>query len=190
MMLISFGEMFAVGTLAPYMAPYIRQVTGMARSDVGLLLLLLFIPAGILGIPVGHLIDRWPRHRVVQAAMATSALGLWLVPACSSLVSLVLVGLVVMLGFLFGLPAWLALVADLAPAGRSGRAMGLMATAQGAGAFMGPLLGGHLWDIDIHYPWVAAAAMLTLAAATAVGCVRGGWRGGAGGAGEVQVGRA
>jgi len=190
MMLISFGEMFAVGTLAPYMAPYIRQVTGMARSDVGLLLLLLFIPAGILGIPVGHLVDRWPRHRVVQAAMATAALGLWLVPACSSIVSLVLVGLVVMLGFLFGLPAWLALVADLAPAGRSGRAMGLMATAQGAGAFMGPLLGGHLWDIDIHYPWVAAAAMLTLAAATAVGCVRGGWRGGAGGAGEVQVGRA
>jgi len=189
-LVISFGEMFAVGTLAPYMAPYIKEVSGLARSDVGVLLLLLFVPAGILGIPVGHMIDRWPRNRVVQAAMATAAAGLWMVPACRSVVTLLAVGAVVMLGFLFGLPAWLALVADLAPEGRRGRMMGMMATAQGAGAFLGPLLGGVLWDVNTRYPWYAAAAILTVAAGAAVCCLRGGRRGRAGTAGEVQVGRA
>lgn len=184
--LISFGELFAVGTLAPYMAPYIKEVSGMARSDVGVLLLVLFVPAGILGIPVGHMIDRWPRPRVVQAAMATAALGLWLVPACRSVVTLLAVGVVVMLGFLFGLPAWLALVADLAPEGRRGRMMGMMATAQGAGAFLGPLLGGVLWDVNIRHPWYAAAAILTVAAGAAVCCLGAGKPGGgAGEAGEL-----
>lgn len=186
-LLVSFGEMFAVGNLAPYMAPYIREVSGIARSDVGFLLLVLFIPAGILGIPVGHMVDRWPRNRVVQASMVTAALGLWFVPSCGSVVTLLLVGMVVMLGFLFGLPAWLALVADLAPEGMRGRMMGLMSTAQGAGAFLGPLTGGHLWDIDIRYPWYAAAAVLTLAAAAALCCLRRGWGGRAGRVGEPET---
>jgi DHA1 family multidrug resistance protein-like MFS transporter len=174
MMLISFGEMFAVGVLAPFMALYINEITGIAKSNVGLLLLLLFIPAAALGIPAGHLVDRWPRHRVVQAAFWTAAVGMALVPACGSLLPLLGVGVVVTMGFLFALPAWLALVADLAPAGKSGRMIGTMATAQGAGAFMGPLLGGHLWDINIRYPWYAAAGMLALAGLAALCCLRGG----------------
>jgi MFS family permease len=161
-------------------------VSGIARSDVGFLLLLLFIPAGVLGIPVGRMVDRWPRNRVVQAAMATAAAGLWFVPFCDSVVTLLLAGTVVMFGFLFGLPAWLALVADSAPEGKRGLMMGLMSTAQGAGAFLGPLLGGLLWDIDIHYPWYAAAAMLTLAAAAALCCLGARWGGGAARDGEPQ----
>ncbi len=185
-LLISFGEMFAVGTLAPYMAPYIREVSGIARSDVGFLLLLIFIPAGIFGIPVGHMIDRWPRNRVVQAAMATAAAGLWFVPFCGSVVTLLLAGVVVMFGFLFGLPAWLALVADLAPEGKRGRMMGLMATAQGAGAFLGPLLGGYLWDTDIRYPWYAAAGVLSVASAAALCCLGARWGGSGPAAGEPR----
>ena len=179
-MLISFCEMFAVGMLAPFMALYINEITGIAKSNVGPLLLVLFVPAGVLGIPVGHLVDRWPRHRVVQAAFWTAAVGMALVPACGSVVSLLGVGVVVTMGFLFALPAWLALVADLAPEGRSGRVIGTMATAQGAGAFMGPLLGGHLWDINIRYPWYAAAGMLTAAALLATTLRRGGGQAGEG----------
>jgi len=176
MMLISFAEMFAVGMLAPFMALYINEITGIAKSNVGPLLLVLFVPAGVLGIPIGHLVDRWPRHRVVQAAFWTAAVGMALVPACESAIPLVLVGVVVTMGFMFALPAWLALVADLAPEGQSGRVIGTMATAQGAGAFMGPLLGAHLWDINIRYPWFAAAVMLAMAGVIAVCCLRGAGR--------------
>jgi MFS family permease len=172
MMMISFGEMFAVGMLAPFMALYINEITGIAKSNVGPFLLLLFVPAGVLGIPIGHLVDRWPRHRVVQAAFWTAAVGMALIPACTSTVPLVLVGVVVTMGFMFALPAWLALVADCAPEGQRGRVIGTMATAQGAGAFMGPLLGGQLWDINIRYPFYAAAVMLSLAGTAAVCCLR------------------
>ena len=165
---ITFGEMFATATLAPYLGPYVRAVTGIDRSNVGFLLLLLFVPAGVLGIPIGHLTDRWAKRRVVQAALWISAVGLWAVPAADSLGPMMLAGVVVVLGFLFGLPAWLALISDLAPEGQSGRMLGIMATAQGAGAFLGPVVGGHLWDANIRYPFHAAAGLLTLSAAVAL----------------------
>jgi MFS family permease len=186
-LVISFGEMLAVTTLGPFMAPYIKEVSNIPRSDVGFLLLLLFVPAGILGIPVGHMVDRWPRNRVVQVATVTTAAGLWVVPFCDSIVTLLLAGVVVVLGFLFGLPAWLALVADLAPEGKRGLMMGLMATAQGAGGFLGPLWGGALWEVDIRYIWYGSAAVLTVAAAVALCCLRTGWGGSAARVGEPKT---
>jgi len=189
-MVITFGEMLGVATLAPYLAPYVREVTLMDRSTVGLLLLVLFIPAGLLGIPIGHLTDRWPRGLVVKSALWLAAIGLCLVPlgAYRSVVTLLLAGVVVLMGFLFGVPAWLALITDLAPAGKRGRMMGLMATAQGLGAVLGPLVGGYLWDLGEkghHYPWYASAAALTLAAVTAMCCIRGPWAGKRGRSGEA-----
>ena len=178
--IITMGEMFATSTIAPYLALYVREVTGIHRSNVGFLLLLLFVPAGVLGIPIGHLSDRWPRRRVVQAALITSAVGLWLVPVCDSLWELIAVGVVVVIGFLFGLPSWLALISELAPESGRGKTMGLMASAQGLGAFLGPLVGGRLWEINICYPWYAAAGALTLAAACSVLFISGGRQAGLG----------
>jgi len=166
--IITLGEMFATSTIAPYLALYVREVTGMDRSNIGFLLLLLFVPAGVLGIPIGHLSDRLPRRRVVQGALVVTAAGLWLVPACRSLWALLLVGTVVVIGFLFGLPSWLALITDLAPGGAEGKTMGLMATAQGVGAFLGPVAGGLIWRFSIRGPFYLSAGMLTCAAVTAL----------------------
>jgi DHA1 family multidrug resistance protein-like MFS transporter len=165
---ITFGEMFATGTLAPYLAPYVREVAGIDRSHVGFLLLLLFMPAGLLGIPVGHLTDRWPKHRIVQVALWMAAAGLWAVPLARSTGPMLAAGVLVVLGFLLGLPAWLALITDLAPAGKIGRMLGITSTAQGLGACLGPVVGGHLWDMNIRYPFYAGAALLTLSAAVAL----------------------
>jgi DHA1 family multidrug resistance protein-like MFS transporter len=171
-MLITLSEMFATGTLAPYLAPYLQRAAGIPRESVGFLLVALFIPAGLLGLPLGHLADRWPKRRVVQAALGIAAAGLWGVPCCRALPPLIFFGIVVMLGFMLGLPAWLALISDLAPPGRAGRVMGLMATAQGLGAFLGPLAGGYLWDANIRYPFFAAATLLTLSALIALLFIR------------------
>jgi len=166
--IITLAEMFATSTIAPYLGLYVREVTGMDRSNIPFLLLLLFVPAGLLGIPIGHLCDRLPRRRVVQGALLVTAAGLWLVPASRSLWALVLVGTVVVIGFLFGLPSWLALITDLAPGGGEGKTMGLMATAQGVGAFLGPVAGGLIWKLSIRGPFYLSAAMLTCAAVTAL----------------------
>jgi len=166
--IITLAEMFATSTIAPYLGLYVREVTGMDRSNIPFLLLLLSVPAGLLGIPIGHLCDRLPRRRVVQGALVVTAAGLWLVPACRSLWALLLVGVVVVIGFLFGLPSWLALITDLAPGGGEGKTMGLMATAQGVGAFLGPVAGGLIWRVSIRGPFYLSAGMLTCAAVTAL----------------------
>ena len=166
--IISVAEMFATAVIAPYLALYVREVTGIERSNVGLLLLLLFVPVGLLGIPIGHLSDRLPRRRVVQAGFAAAAGALWLAPWCRSAFTLVSVGMVMALGFTFVLPSWMALISDLAPRGGAGRTIGLMATAQGVGAFLGPLAGGFIWQVSIRGPLYLSAAALSCAAATAV----------------------
>jgi DHA1 family multidrug resistance protein-like MFS transporter len=166
--IITLGNTFATGTVAPYLAPFVNKAIGIPPQAIGLLLLALFLPAGLLGIPLGHLGDRWPKRRVVQVALCITTAGLWAVARSTSIIALVIAGIVVALGFMLGLPAWLALISDLAPQGRAGRVMGLMATAQGAGAFLGPLAGGYLWDFDIRLPFYVAASALSLSALVAL----------------------
>jgi len=186
-MLITFGNMLATSTLGPYLALYVKAVTGLDRSNVGFLLLLLFVPAGLLGIPVGHLADRLPRHRVVQAGLVVATAGLWAVPALHSLWPMVLAGVAVMLGFLFALPSWLALITGMAPEGARGKTMGLMASAQGLGAFLGPLVGGFLWEVSIRAPFYMAAGFVTCSTVTALLFLPAGEAGAGTGIGEPTV---
>jgi MFS family permease len=167
---ITFSDMFATSVLAPYIAKYMNEVGGVPPSDVGFWMLLLVVPVAVLGMPIGHLTDRWEKRRVVQASLWTTAAGLWAVPQAHSLSQMLLAAALVMLGFMFGFPAWLALISDMAPQGGSGKIMGLMATAQGVGAFLGPLLGGVLWDADPtrRAPFYVAAALLTCSSLIAV----------------------
>ncbi len=165
---ITFSDMFATGILAPFIAPYLSHVGEVDPSDVGFLMLLMVAPAGILGMPIGHLTDRLERRRVVQVSLAVTALGLWGVSLAQGLGQLFATGALVMLGFMFGLPAWLALITELAPKAGSGKIMGVMATAQGVGAFLGPMIGGRLWDLNLRYPFYVAACMLTLSSLIAL----------------------
>jgi len=166
--IITLGNTFATATVAPYLALFVNKAIGIPPQSIGFLLLALFLPAGVLGIPLGHLSDRWPKRRVVQLALCITSAALWAVARSVSVIGLVVSGMFVALGFMLGLPAWLALISELAPEGRAGRVMGLMATAQGAGAFLGPLAGGYVGDINIRYPFFVAAGMLTLSALAAL----------------------
>ncbi len=169
---ITFSDMFATGTVAPYIAQYLSRIGRVSPSNVGFLMLLLVAPAGILGMPIGHLTDRMERRRVVQIALAATALGLWGVSLSQNLGQMIATGSLVMLGFMFGLPAWLALITELAPEAGSGKVMGIMATAQAVGAFLGPMVGGRLWDHNPHYPFYVAAGMLTLSSLIALIFIR------------------
>jgi DHA1 family multidrug resistance protein-like MFS transporter len=165
---ITFCNMFATATLAPYIAPYVSRVGHVHRSNVGFLLLALMVPTAGFGMPLGHLADRWPKCRVVQCSLCVAAAGMWTVPFARTLPEMIAAGIVVTLGFMLGLPSWLALIADMAPEGASGKVMGLMATAQGLGAFLGPVLGGILWDRDIRAPFYVSAGLLTFSALAAL----------------------
>jgi MFS family permease len=92
---------------------------------------------------------------------------MWLIPSCRSLTSLAPVAVVLVLSHILGTPAWLAVVSQLAPAARRGGVMGLVATGEGAGAVLGPLLGGWLWDMHPAWIFYGSASLLSLAAALA-----------------------
>lgn len=174
---IAFTEMFATSSLAPWLAPYMTRVTGISRSQAGYFLLLLGVPVVLLGLPLGRLTDRWPKYHVRQLALWISALGMWGVPFLSSIWWISLLGAIVVIGFLVGVPAWLALIAGLAPEGRRGLMMAFLATAEGLGAFAGPLVSGFLWEHNVRYPFYVSAATLTLTAILALLFVRRDWAG-------------
>jgi len=77
----------------------------------------------------------------------------------------------VLLGASYALssPAWLALMSEAAPPGRTGMVMGASETAQGAGLIVGPVFGGALYDrLGPQAPFIASAVLLTAGTALAI----------------------
>jgi MFS family permease len=171
-LLISGFMVMAGMTLASFIILYLREL-GLSRLDLIVLVIVLGGPAALLALPLGHAADRQGKPLAVRIFLIVSALMMWLMPLCRTVVPLALVGGVLVVSIILGIPAWLALVSDLAPTSRRGGLMGIVTTAEGIGAVLGPLLGGWLWDIRHHYIFYGAAALLTLAALVAAITLRG-----------------
>ena len=105
-------------------------------------------------------------------ALAVSALAMWVIPFCGTVPTFAAVGVVLVLSQVAAMPAWLALVSELAPTTGRGGLMGLVATAEGLGGTLGPPLGGWLWDINHHYIFYGSAVLLTAAAIVAIATLR------------------
>ena len=76
------------------------------------------------------------------------------------------------LGYALAVPAWNALAMDRIPPGGRGLLLGAVATVQGAGFVVGPVVGGYLWEHIHPYAPFAAGALLLLAATLLSLCVR------------------
>jgi DHA1 family multidrug resistance protein-like MFS transporter len=163
----------SVWTLANFLIVYIKVELGLSGTETGLLLAVMAVPVMLLGLPLGHAANQWGRSRAVRASLVVSAAAMWAVPFCHGVISFWLVAVVCVLSYMFGTPAWLALVSSLAPRSRRGGVMGIVATAEGAGAGLAPLLGGYLWDIHHSYIFFGAAALLTIGAVVAAVVLRG-----------------
>ena len=155
-------------TTASFLVLYLRQELHLTSLQVARLLVLLGLPVLALGLPLGHLAGRIGASRTMRLALTFSAALLWALPACRSLLSFAALALPLILSQVLAMPAWLALASTLAPTSRRGGLMGAVATAEGAGAVVGPLLGGLLWDIAPRFIFYGAAAVLTLAALLAL----------------------
>jgi DHA1 family multidrug resistance protein-like MFS transporter len=166
-LMISFVMSAGVLILSNFLVLYLE--IDMAFTPLRFMLLLAGLAVAVLalGLPLGHAADRWGTSKAVRLSLAVSALTMWLIPSCRSMASLAPVATVLVLSHILGTPAWLAVVSQLAPRARRGGVMGLVATGEGVGAVVGPLLGGWLWDM--HHPWIfyGSAALLSLAAALA-----------------------
>jgi MFS family permease len=151
--------------LSNFLVLYLKMDMGLSAGGIGALLAGLAVAVLALGLPLGHLADRWGASHAVRLSLTVAALAMWLIPSCRTMASFVPVAVILVLGHIMGTPAWLALVSQLAPAARRGGVMGLVATGEGVGAVVGPLLGGFLWDKAHHWVFYGSACLLTLAAA-------------------------
>jgi len=172
LLLMSLLMTLGVLTLANFLILYLRESLQLSNLQTGLLLVCLGVPILLLGLPLGHAADHWGKCRAVRVSLTLSAALMWVIPSCRSVPLFGLIATLLVLSHILGTPAWLALVSALAPSRRRGGVMGAVATAEGIGAVLGPLVGGWLWDINHSYIFYGAATSLSLAALIALFMLR------------------
>ena len=127
----------------------IYELTGSAW-DLGLVGLAQFLPALLLALPAGHVIDRSDRRRVLALAQAAQ-LGVALVLAVASHAQLLGRDGVLLLSMVLGavrafqMPASQALLPQLVSAARLPGALALSSTAMQFAIIVGPALGGLVY---------------------------------------------
>jgi MFS family permease len=145
-MVMAVAVFLGVGLLYPIAPLLALQEFGLDEEQFGRLFIIPAVVIGALTVPVGRLGDRWGATRSVHLGMATAALSLWalaLLPKTNLL--LVLGASALGMGFVVGVPAWMAVVSSISDPRHRGAMIGAVATAQGLGAFGGVLIGPVLF---------------------------------------------
>ena len=171
MLFVAFVQMVGVGLLAPILVIYAHEVVQLSDQVIGIVFLVMVLAVAVASVPGGRLADRVGRARVVVWGTVLASAGMWLLPFAGRGNLLILGVAALLLGGSYAIssPAWLALMSETTPEGRTGLVMGASETAQGAGLIIGPVLGGLLYDqAGPRAPFVASAALLTVAMVLAV----------------------
>jgi MFS family permease len=159
----------SVGSLAAVAPLYAKEVFHLSDYDYGKLFPVPAVVIGALAIPIGMLGDRWGRHRSVHVGIGLAAVSMALmafvatVPALHPLRSrevLVILATGIGLGFVMGMPAWLATVSEIAGERRRAQMIGAVATAEGMGAFIGMMISPILFAQKRHVHFLLHAPML------------------------------
>jgi MFS family permease len=119
----------------------------LALSDLQLSLaqgLAASIPIAILAIPIGRLVDRSNRVRLLVALAATSAIGTMLTATARNFEWLFVARMLAGLGAVCAIPVAISIAADLSAIERRGRALLLLSLGQAIGVALGFALGGWL----------------------------------------------
>jgi len=145
------------------------DLTGSAW-DLGLVGLLQFMPAVLLALPAGHVIDRVHRARIVSACMAAQcsvALLLWAGSSFGFAARELLLAISVVLGAVraFQMPAQQALTPSLVPLSLLPRALALSSAGMQGAIIAGPALGGFIYVAGANAVYGSGAALFALAGA-------------------------
>ncbi len=178
------GELILLGSVAllltvslafllPIISLYGSDVLRVGKVTMGLMLA---IPGGITALallPAGLLADRVGRKPPIVAGLALLTLCYAGAPTTTNLLVVTAGATCAGLGYALAVPAWNALAMDRIPVGSRGLLLGAVATVQGAGLAMGPVVGGYLWERFFPYaPFMAGAGLLLLATLLSLGIKR------------------
>lgn len=145
-----------------------RALGGMGQRPSEALALLFYVifntTYAILSVPAGALSDRWGKKWLIVLGYLLFALLCFLFPRAGSPSELG--GLFLLYGVVYALVEvnQRAFVADMAPYGLQGTALGVYHTAVGVAAFAGSLVAGLLWEVEPLYTFLYGAVLATVAA--------------------------
>ncbi len=148
---------------------HMYELTGSAW-DLGLVGLFQFVPALLLALPAGQLVDRRHRGRILATCFGLQALvavGLLAAVAWGHDTRTLLLAVSIVLGAAraFQMPAQQALVPMLVPATMLSRAMAFSSTGLQAAIIGGPALGGLLFAFGLPVVYGSCLALFVLAGA-------------------------
>jgi MFS family permease len=160
---VSAGQMMMVA-----IGWHMYTLTGSAW-DLGLVGLLQFLPALLLVLVAGHVVDRHHRARIVALCLAVQAMVAALLMAAPMLAlpeRTLLLALSAVLGAVraFQMPAQQALVPLLVPAGLLPRAMAFSSAGLQAAIIAGPAIGGFIYVAGPAFVYGSCAALFVAAA--------------------------
>ncbi|MDO8682100.1 MAG: MFS transporter [Armatimonadota bacterium] len=162
MVFFAFG---GVGVLIPIVKLYAMDELGLTEKGYGWLLLPAAATLAVLAMPLGRLGDKWGKVRSVRLGVLIAATAMWVIATTRAQPALVLGGSLLGVGFLMAMPAWLALISEMTSSSRRGEILGTVGMAQGLGAILGAIVGGHMYEGSISVPFVQAhSAPLVLSA--------------------------
>jgi len=149
-----------IGLIFPILPSLLKQVT---HSDnvafyIGILTALYAAMQFFFAPVLGALSDQLGRRPVLLLSLAGAALNYLLLAFSSSLIWL-LIGRAIAGMTSANVSVAMAYITDISPPETRARRFGLFNAMFGLGFIVGPVLGGLLGDINVHLPFIAAAAL-------------------------------
>ena len=145
MMILAFLAFFAIGIMIPIIKLFAMDELGLSETGYGKMIFPIAIGVAVASIGAGHLGDGWGKVKSVRLGIFVTAAAMWAVVFSHSPWHMALAGIVLGIGFVIAMPAWLALVSDMAAPRMRGAVIGALGTAQGFGAVAGAALGSYLY---------------------------------------------
>jgi len=177
------GELLQLGSIAllltvslalllPIISLYGSEILGVDKITMGLMLAFPGVITALALLPAGYLADRIGRKPPIVSGLALLTVCYAAAPATTNLLVVAAGATCAGLGYALAVPAWNALAMDRIPPGGRGLLLGAVATVQGAGLAVGPVVGGYLWEHIHPYAPFAAGAVLLLSATILSLCIK------------------
>lgn len=132
----------ALSMIIPAIRPYGTEVVGVSFARLTVALIPAVVISAVLFIPAGHAADRFGRTPLFVMGQVCMVVGLATLAATASLPVAAGAAALVMGGNVLAVPAWNAVVMDLAPPSHRGTVIGLSVALNGLGLAAGSALGG------------------------------------------------
>jgi DHA1 family multidrug resistance protein-like MFS transporter len=154
----------SLALLLPIISLYGAEVLRVDKVTMGMLLAVPGVITALVLLPAGHLADRLGRKPFIVVGLALLTVCYAGAPATINLVVVATGATLAGIGYALAVPAWNALAMDTIPQESRGLLLGAVASVQGAGLALGPVVGGYLWEsVHPYAPFTVGAGLLFVA---------------------------